>query len=911
MQKTKTSISVASAVSALLAFSASIDAYASDLNARHRFSIPAQPVDAALLAFSDQAKVQVLMWAEAQASALSSGATGDLRALDALKAILENTGLTFQKIDDETIAIVEPGAKPRTIPASFERTSLSVTEEATTSVKKGETRDSRVRMAQIDEGQETADEKQSVRLEEVIVTGSHIRGAQNLSSPVIRFDREDIERSGSATTQDFMRSLPQNLGNVSDSTIGSANGGQTDAYTYSGSGINLRGVGADATLVLLNGRRFASAGNGSFVDISLIPLNAIERIEVLTDGASAIYGSDAVGGVVNLVMRDDYEGGETRVRYGSVTEGTHDEAQVGQMFGHSWRSGQALVSYEYFRRTPLEGSDRDFFDPAQAYTGMVLIPEQKRHGAVATINQNLSDSLKLSGDVFFARRNSAYNVEVASIIPVSTDSEVNQYGGSVQLSKDLVEGWQVRLSGMLDQNDSDQQYSIHFPDGAQGYRYGNKSRLWSADLAADGSLMSAPGGDVRLALGGHLRGEEFAEEFSVYPSQLERDVKAAYAELLVPWVSEHNRRLGFERLQLTLAARYEKYSDFGSTFNPKFGLAWAPVGSLDLRGTWGTSFKAPLLTQLNPEYRHANVYEGYFVDATGTATVLSLSGNGENLGPEESENWTIGFDFSPEAIPSLSISATYFDIDYDERIRTPFPGRVEPSVLLDPVYETLITRGPSEATVQDLLARARHTTCYTQVTGSEEVCDPFAYTNRVAAILDERVMNIAGIHLSGIDFSASYQLTNAVGDWGLTLAGSQMLKNRQRLVPGGPVTSELNDVWRPVDLRLRTILSLSREGSSLVAAINYTDNYHDTRTNLGASVPRSSVSSWTTVDLTAQYELSRHWKSWGGEITLQLSAINLFDRDPPYVASAYGMYYDAVNASPIGRFVSAQLTARW
>ena len=128
------------------------------------------------------------------------------------------------------------------------------------------------------------------------MTGSHIRGAKNHSSPMITVDRQDIERSGYGTTQQLIRSLTQSVNSVSDTTVGSVNGGLDDGEGYDGAGLNLRGLGGDSTLVLLNGRRLAAAGRGSFVDVSLIPLSAIERVELLTDGASAIYGSDAVGG---------------------------------------------------------------------------------------------------------------------------------------------------------------------------------------------------------------------------------------------------------------------------------------------------------------------------------------------------------------------------------------------------------------------------------------------------------------------------------------------------------------------------------------------------------------------------------------------------------------------------------------
>src|SRR5262249_42318610 len=127
-------------------------------------------------------------------------------------------------------------------------------------------------------------------------------------------------------------------------------------------GVNLRGLGESATLVLVNGRRVAPAGGytGSFVDVSNLPLSAVERVEVLTDGASALYGADAIAGVVNFILRDDYTGLDATLRNGMVTDGDLDESQAAITFGKAWSSGNFLVSYEYFDRSNLDSSERSY-----------------------------------------------------------------------------------------------------------------------------------------------------------------------------------------------------------------------------------------------------------------------------------------------------------------------------------------------------------------------------------------------------------------------------------------------------------------------------------------------------------------------------------------------------------------------
>jgi iron complex outermembrane receptor protein len=195
-------------------------------------------------------------------------------------------------------------------------------------------------------------------LEEIVVTGSSIRGVTNPGSPVITLGREDLAATGLATSSDLARALPQviNLG-ADESRLAGAQDGA--ANTTRVSGVNLRGIGNEATLLLINGRRLAPAGViKSIYDPNVIPASAIERLEVVVDGASAIYGSDAVAGVVNIITRKDFSGAETLVRYGSA-DGTQQKI-ASQNFGFTWNGGSVFGAYEHNERDSLAGTDRDF-----------------------------------------------------------------------------------------------------------------------------------------------------------------------------------------------------------------------------------------------------------------------------------------------------------------------------------------------------------------------------------------------------------------------------------------------------------------------------------------------------------------------------------------------------------------------
>ena len=153
---------------------------------------------------------------------------------------------------------------------------------------------------------------QAQKAERIEVTGSNIKRVEGETAlPVTIITRQDIERMGAVNTEDVIRRISANTAMFSDTTQGAG---------YGQSYANLRGLGANSTLVLLNGRRvanhaFSNIGGNATVDLNSIPFNAIERVEVLRDGASAVYGTDAVGGVINFITRSDYRGAELTLKY--------------------------------------------------------------------------------------------------------------------------------------------------------------------------------------------------------------------------------------------------------------------------------------------------------------------------------------------------------------------------------------------------------------------------------------------------------------------------------------------------------------------------------------------------------------------------------------------------------------------
>ncbi len=202
------------------------------------------------------------------------------------------------------------------------------------------------------------------KVEKVEITGSSIKRIDaETALPVAVFTREDIQRVGASTAEELLKSITVTASSGSSSAANSGAGGGQGGNA-SASLISLRGLGSTRTLVLVNGRRSAPSGGSPAVDINSIPVNAIERIEILKDGASAVYGSDAIAGVVNFILRKDYTGAEATVSFGAPTRsggGSETKASVYAGFGNLGKDRYNVnVGASIQAIKPIYGRDRAF-----------------------------------------------------------------------------------------------------------------------------------------------------------------------------------------------------------------------------------------------------------------------------------------------------------------------------------------------------------------------------------------------------------------------------------------------------------------------------------------------------------------------------------------------------------------------
>ena len=219
-------------------------------------------------------------------------------------------------------------------------------------------------VAQLPTETKTAAPAAPADLETIVVTGSLIHGVQAVGTPVVSLGEQDFKKLGAVTVGDVLLAEPA-ITMIAGSNV--INGG---GYVARAQNINIRNLSQKGTrtLMMVDGMRFPNQGNGGCqTDPSIIPQIAIERIDVLTDGASATYGSDAVAGVVNVMMKRNFEGAKAQVQYGQSIDIGNQRLVFSGLLGHSWElgsdslKGNVTVSYEHYNQAHISGLARGYF----------------------------------------------------------------------------------------------------------------------------------------------------------------------------------------------------------------------------------------------------------------------------------------------------------------------------------------------------------------------------------------------------------------------------------------------------------------------------------------------------------------------------------------------------------------------
>ena len=867
---------------------------------RVHFDIPAQPLARTLKAIGTVTNTDVGFNASQVEGLVAPSLQEDLTVDDALTRVLVGTGLRPQHLDDHTIVIaavtLSTSALTKSPPLDF--ASTDPTQAAPRIARIAISADT-LKIAEEDSAapgpkDDTSAAKKSSneeQLQEVVVTGTHIRGVAP-SSPVVTITREDIDASGYTSIGDVLRGLPQNYsgGNSPQLTVGSAPGIDNGATFSGGSSPNLRGLGSGSTLTLVNGHRLADDTANGAVDISLIPLAAIERVEVVTDGASAAYGSDAVAGVVNIILKKDYDGSQTSLLGGGTAQGGGTEKQINQLLGKTWSSGGLLFDYEFDRTDAVNSSQRGY--TLEAAVPTTLYPGSSRNSFFLSANQNFGERVSAFLDALYTYRILRDSISYAGEdFTLNSEVDVHQYSTALGLDVKLPSNWQLRPTVELAE-----QQSVDTGSTVPYYFQPTltfEGRTSTFEAVADGPLFALPAGAVRAAVGGGYRRQTFAylEQDSPAVVDADRGVEYAYAELSVPLFAP-TMNSWIHRLDLSISGREEHYSDFGREGVPRFGLVYAPVDSLKLRASWGKAFRAPPLFALFGQKSAFVQSIPNPASAAGSSPVLIEDGGDPSLRPETAKTWTAGIDYDSELLKGLHLSATYFDISYINRISR-IPSYF--SALTNPLFAPFVTRSPSAALQQSVINAAGPYFYNTTLV-------PYDPTE-VAALINNELVNVARQDIRGVDLTANYKLPTYKGSVEI-FANASYLDLRQQFVPLAPEVEVSGQAFEPSKIRARTGASWNIGPFGTTGIVNFTGSEANPY-----QANDAHIASWTTFDL--QLSFRPQWSGpWAG-FQAALSVQNVLDRDPPFVLfDQYvpGLHYDPTNASVLGRFISVRLS---
>jgi outer membrane receptor protein involved in Fe transport len=868
------------------------------------FNIKAQPLEDALNEFARQTGYQVLfqsgMVEKQTAPPLNATLTPDA----ALRTLLSNTGLHYKFVNPRTVTI-STTEQAVTTAVGPQETSLRITQNT------GNTGEARNKGSQSEPSEAPAGAKES--LEEVLITGSHIRGIQDLpvSSRVIT--RTDIERTGFSSTEQLLESLPQNFGGLSFD--GSMATGASQIAAQNGEGVasvDLRGLGPQSTLVLVNGKRRAGSMGGRVVDISGIPLSAIDRVEVITGGRSAIYGSDAVGGVVNFITRRNFDGVEGEVYFGSRDQRGGAETRLSLVTGQSSDKGGFVFSYDYARAHPLDLIDTDqVVSPSIDGTiprSINLSSDERRHSFVLAGQVEISPRSEFYADILYSSAHDDFEQRYTAAFGEFDDSNENsktQYGASLGLRVDLDHAWQLDVSGShslaslhnsrIQLVNGEGEPTVLKPDNT----------IYSLSLVADGPLFEFNGSEVRAAVG--VEGRKETNDLGDGDPD-NRTIRSVFAEMTFP-LSGTDPRTGLQRLELSMAGRYDDYSDFGGNFEPQVGLIYRPAAGLALRSTYATAFRAPDLFSLASSSFLILWPRSDPLAASGSSPLLQRQGGNSEVEPEEADTWSFGFDYVPGFAPRAKVALSYFDIKYENRVDVPISAFSDLSFVLDreALYAALIERNPNPS---DLGVIIDTSTTLINITGTafdpqtQNILDVFPSL----VVFDNRQNNIAIEKVRGLDVAFDASLDTRMGTSTFGIDATYALDHDRKVTATSPAFGQLNEVGKPVDFRARANAALSRGAYGAFLYVNYTDGYRNPFTT-----PVSRIGSWTTVDLTLNFN-SVKTANLGpmSNIRASFSIDNIFDRSPPqFRQNNLGLGYDAANANAVGRFFSLRLAKRW
>ncbi|QIR15445.1 TonB-dependent receptor [Shewanella aestuarii] len=833
-----------------------------------------------------------------------------------------------------------------------------------------------------------AESTEAKQIEKIEVTGSRIKRTDiEGPSPIQSLNKDDIANMGFDNLQQLLEKMP-----AAGAGTFSTRGNSQDSTANGGAAISLRGMGADATLVLINGRRvatssFAEGITNSFVDINNIPVSAIERIDILKDGASAIYGSDAIAGVVNIVLRKNIEGLELNLGYGGASGSDYDETTASLVWGITGEKGSASVIVDYFNNNRLAASEMGRFGTAnqspyggedfrssRGFPGYfyvdgvktidpdcppenatasgsclfdygpynLTIPEAERVGFIGQFEYIFAENVTGFLEVAVQHNTSeaggaATPLDESAGLTVPGTHPNNPFGKDIEIGRfrpvdagarrwdiesdtlrmvaglrGVVNDWDWEASVQRGRSESTQQgdrtqgwvrvdYLQREIDAGRYNPFGGtynsqdviddittslvrqgESHMTSFDANITGQAFTIGDRDVMMAAGVEYREEDVSdtpdEQFQrglifgteAVSAKADRDQYAGYVEFSIPVA---------DNFELQLAGRYDHYSDFGSTFNPKAAFMWGITDNLSARGSWATGFRAPSLAQigLGPSQESNFFIDTYRCEADGVdCTALDynteFAGN-PDLDAEESETWNVGMIWAP--YEKFDIGFDVWSIQQDNKIDKQPLGDIYTAHCND----------------------QNSTVC-------ERLPAPVGQTFGTIDVIHSSFINLSSQDVRGVDISSHYALElDDYGDIKFGLEWSYLDKFEKDNL-------DYTGEYKFPEYRWLATANWSKDDFSANLNLTYVGEFEDTPDIDFDGVldfednQSRMVDSQIIVDLQGAYRFSETFK-------LTVGVNNVFDEEPPFAigdgdSDLYG-YVQSIH-NPLGRYIYTKLT---
>lgn len=830
------------------------------------FNVPEQSASTGIPELARQADIQILVSEGAARGKTTRAVKGNMSVEAALQRLLRGTGLRISSSDGRTITLV--AVSGMTIPGEATAGSTAANSESA----------------------------------DIVVTGSRIQGAPT-TSPTIVLTAEQMRLAGQMDLGEAMRSLPQNFASGQNPAVVRGVGSSGGVNLTSGSSPNLRGLGADATLTLMNGHRLSYGSTVQAVDISAIPLAAVDRIDIVPDGSSAIYGSDAVGGVINVILKRDYDGASLAATLGGATSGGDFQQQYSAVAGKVWKNGGVLAAVSHDYNSAVYSGDREYTEYMPSEN--TLYPKIVQTNAVLYAHQSIGNSIDTALDATYSRMTSFRTQNQVNGYIYENRPKTTSYSFSPSIGITIAPEWQLRFMGTYGTSDT-QFDQVGIRNGVQTSRssgcYCND--LVNVEAFASGKIHDVLTNPIGIVIGGGYRYNHLKSvRYSATRADSNGSTESYYgfSELSLPFVEPGQGGKLVYRLAANAAVRYERYPGIAAVAVPKFGFLYGISPSLDLKATWGKSFKAPTLNQLGAS-TYAQLYSA--ADYGGQrfptgSTLLIASGGNPDLKPEKATSWSASLAVHPEQIKYLKVQATYFNVKYRDRVVLPLAGTIVYQALSNAAYSQYVTYNPSQSVVNATVSGADLYYNYATANG----------LNDVVAILKNGYMNAARQKVDGIDLSIDYKINTNDRSSILINANGAWLWSKQKLSSTDAYVDMAGIIFNPPRFKARASIGWSDGNFTSMFYANHISSLKDNR-----STTPTKVASQTTFDASFRYQLPRESGPLA-QLSIILNVQNMFNQRPPYAAPTSGgldyVNYDSTNFSPIGRFISLTVSKGW